>query len=111
MQETKTRKLHKPYKLHQKESTVHTPPILLSFAKIAYFIYSDTVYSVAHCHSEVFRQAVLHLAPHWSIHETYAPILYEDMDIMDRWYLLCALSESGKGMVLYTKDELVSCSH
>ena len=119
MQQVETRKTpraHKPYKAHQqhkahhKEHTAFTPPILLSFAKIAYFIYRDTVYSVANCHSEVFREAVLQLAPHWNVHETYAPILYEDMDIMARWYLLCALSEENKGMQLYTRDEIVSCS-
>lgn len=99
-------KTHKQYEAH----TSLKPPILLSIAKASYFIYHDIAYSVARCHSDVFRQAVLQLAPHWRSHDTYAPMLNDIDDIMSRWYLLCCLRESHREMQLYTRDELVSCS-
>lgn len=82
-------------------NAAHVPSIPFHIAKASYFIYNNTVHSVAHCHSDIFRDAILKLAPHWKSHDEYGPVLKDVDDIMDRWYLLCALSEGERGMKLY----------
>jgi hypothetical protein len=101
MQQVKEPKQQKPRKAaYHREKTSYTPSIPFHIAKVSYFIYNNTVYRVAHCTPDVFKSAVLKLAPHWISHDEYGPVL-DDSDVSSRWYLLCALSECGRGMILY----------
>ncbi len=82
-------------------NAAHVPSIPFHIAKSSYFLYNNTVHSVAHCHSDIFKSAVLKLAPHWISHETYGPVLKAVDDVATRWYLLCALAEGERRMRLY----------
>jgi hypothetical protein len=82
-------------------NAAHVPSIPFHIAKASYFIYNNTVHSVAHCKSGVFKSAVLKLSPHWESHEEYGPVLKDMDDISTRWWLLCTLSEDKRGMKLY----------
>jgi hypothetical protein len=82
-------------------NAAHVPSVSFRVAKVSYFIYNNTIHSVAHCTSDIFKSAVLKLAPHWISHEEYGPVLSDMDDISMRWWLLCALSEDKRGMKLY----------
>jgi|SRR5882757_617387 len=86
-------------------NAAHVPSVSFRVAKVSYFIYNNTIHSVAHCHSDVFKSAILKLAPHWKSHEEYAPILNGMDDVITRWFLLCALAEGERRMKLYGTRE------
>jgi hypothetical protein len=101
MQQVKPRKQQKPRKAGHRENTSLCPTIPFHIAKASYFIYNNSIHSIAHCHSDIFKSAVLKLAPHWISHEEYGPVLKDVDDVATRWYLLCALAEGERRMRLY----------
>ena len=91
---------------HKENASSYRPAISLAQAQISFFISSGKAYSIATTSDTIFKEAVLQLAPNWTTHETYAPILEDEMDIYTRWFLLCSLADSERGMKTYTEDEL-----
>jgi len=92
---------------HNMTYASYRPVISLMQAKVSYFIHDGKAHSVADCSDDTFKEAILKLVPNWITHETYAPILEESMDIHSRWFLLCSLADSERGMKLYTREELI----
>ncbi|HEX3641631.1 MAG TPA: hypothetical protein VHV10_10095 [Ktedonobacteraceae bacterium] len=55
--------------------------------------------------TEIFKAAVLALAPHWADSEIYGPLLASPEDLAERWFLLCGLCEAKRAMRLYASRE------
>lgn len=86
------------------------PSIDIHDIKHGYFVYDNDVYSVSLAPDAVFRAAVLALAPYWCLHEEHGPLLRSDIDLAARWWLLCALSDSDRPMMLYNSREAAMLS-
>jgi hypothetical protein len=91
------------YKLRRKSPLL--PPIDILDARHGYFVHNGDVYSVKNAPDDIFRAAVLSFAPYWCSAPQYAPLLADDMDLYSKWYLLCALVDSNRPMVLYQSRE------
>lgn len=92
---TKTKNLNKS------NAATYRPSVTYEKAKLSYFIYANAVYSVAKCSAEVFREAVLAIAPHWIDSAVYGPLVANPEDLADRWFLLVGLAEARQPMRLY----------
>ena len=94
----------KNYEAHNNKSLL--PPIDIVDMKHSYFVYGNEAYRVADAPSDVFRSAVLDLAPYWAHrNEEHGPLLATEIDIWSRWYLLCELAATDRPMPLYPSRE------
>ena len=92
------------YKLRREKPLL--PPIDIADMKSSYFVHNNEVYRVADAPSDVFRSAVLDLAPYWAHrNEEHGPLLATEIDIWSRWYLLCELAATDRPMPLYPSRE------
>jgi hypothetical protein len=84
----------------------HKPQIAFRVAKESYFVHNSTAYAVADAPTPIFKAAVLAKEPHWRHSDIYRSILAQDeLDIADRWYLLCGLRTSCHEIALYDSEE------
>ncbi len=81
------------------------PKIDYHDVQAAWFNYEGQPYPVATAPVKVFRAAVLEKVPAWRFHASYGPLLrLKELDLLDRWYLLCGLADVRKGLVLYARE-------
>lgn len=82
------------------------PKIDFHDVQSAWFNYAGRAYPVISAPPDVFKSAVQQKAPHWRLDDEYGPLLKQDeLDIYDRWYLLCGLAESHRAISLYESRE------
>lgn len=81
------------------------PSVDIQDARRYYFIYDNEAHKVVDAPDDVFRAAVLSLAPYWCSAPQYAPVLSIEMDTYARWWLLCSLADSNRPMPLYASRE------
>jgi hypothetical protein len=84
------------------------PRAALTFDDVvkAFCIHGQQVYPVASAPASIFKAAVLTLVPHWKDSSTYGEALAsKEIDVVTRWWLLCALADAGQAMKLYGSRE------
>jgi hypothetical protein len=71
-----------------------------------WFKYLGRVYPVVSASTAIFRAAVLQRAPKWRRNVEYWAILNQrDLDLYDRWWLLCCLADERRAITLYESRE------
>lgn len=74
--------------------------------KRSWFVYAGKAYPVMSCPASVFCAAVLLASPHWKRCDEYCHVLAQDeLDYQTRWWLLCCLSDTKRGIELYKSRE------
>ncbi len=85
------------------------PKIDFQDVRRAWFDYAGESYPVASAPTSVFKAAVLEKAPHWRYHAEYKSFFRKrELDLLDRWYLLCDLARTDKAITLHTNVEQVA---
>src|SRR5437660_9223338 len=84
------------------------PRAALTFDDVmkAFYIHGQQIYPIASAPASIFKAAVLALVPHWKDSSTYGEALAsKEIDVVTRWWLLCALADAGQAMTLYGSRE------
>jgi hypothetical protein len=85
------------------------PKIDFQDVRRAWFDYAGQSHSVASAPTSVFKAAVLEKAPAWKYHAEYKSFFRKrELDLLDRWYLLCDLIRIDRPITLHARVEQVA---
>jgi hypothetical protein len=83
--------------------------IEMSQVQTSWLIYHGEVYSVRDCPVEIFKSVVqlngYSIPEHWADKKVPELLELPELDLYNRWYLLCALGEERRALSLYESKE------
>jgi len=88
----------------------YTPVISFEKAQESYFIFDGSVHSVAHCSSDIFKQAVRDARNKRFDNPATEQIMTRELDVVCKWFILNELCRLNSSIKLYPSEERAESS-